>query len=159
MLSRIALVFCLLAGGLNADDKYSGPLPPKPDVPYLLHASSLVETEAGQAREETKKNDTTYSIAGASSSARTPMAEPVFIIDARQVAPDKMELYKLEVKNGNREVLLSNKARKGSNRALHLRVTKLDGHLYKVEVAETLEDGEYALTPSGDNRVFCFAVY
>ena len=34
-----------------AADKYTGPKPPKADVPYLLHADTLIETEAVEARE------------------------------------------------------------------------------------------------------------
>jgi len=159
MPSRILLLLTLLAGGLSADEKYAGPLPPKADVLYMLHANVLTETETGQAREESKKNDTTYIIAGASSPAKTPLSEPIFIIDARQIAPDRMELYKLEVKNGNREVSLSSKTRRSSSRPLHLMVTKLNDRLYKVEADEPLENGEYAISPSGDNRVFCFQIY
>jgi hypothetical protein len=159
MHSRILLLLMLVAGGLGADEKYAGPLPPKADVLYMLHANVLTETETGQAREESKKNDTTYIIAGASSPAKTPLSEPIFIIDARQIAPDRMELYKLEVKNGNREVSLSSKTRRSSTRPLHLMVTKLNDRLYKVEADEPLENGEYAISPSGDNRVFCFQIY
>ena len=152
------LIACVLAASLSAAEKYSGPVPPKPDIPYLLHATNLIETELGQAREESRKNDTSYVISGASSPARTPLAEPIFIIDARQVAPDRFELYRLEVKSGSREVTFSNR-RRGGNRPLHLAVTRLSDHLYKVEADEPLEIGEYAISPSGDNRVFCFAIY
>jgi hypothetical protein len=31
--------------------------------------------------------------------------------------------------------------------------------LYKIEPSEMLEAGQYALTPGGNNRVFCFEVY
>ena len=155
---RIFLLLGCTAFALAAAEKYSGPLPPKPDVLYLLQANRLIETETGQAREESKKNESTYTIAGASSPARTPLSEPIFIVDARQLAPERMELYKLEVRNGNREISLSNK-RKGGPRALHLMVTKLQDHLYKVEADEPLENGEYSITPSGDNRVFCFQIY
>ena len=34
---------------LPAADKYSGPRPPKADLPYLVHADNLVPTEAGVA--------------------------------------------------------------------------------------------------------------
>ena len=39
-------------------------------------------------------------------------------------------------------------------------VTKLtrDG-LHKMEVDESLEPGEYSLSPEGSNRVFCFKVF
>ena len=35
---------------------YDGPRPPKPDVPFLKHASSLVATEVGEAKEEKQKS-------------------------------------------------------------------------------------------------------
>ena len=48
------------------------PRPPKADVPYLIHAGSLVETEVGEATEEADEKETRYAVAGATSSARTP---------------------------------------------------------------------------------------
>lgn len=159
MFLRIVLALTAICGSLYSAEKYDGPMPPKTDVPYLLHATNLVETETGQAREESRKNDTVYTISGAASPARTPIAEPIFIMDARQVSPDRFELYRLEVKGGNREVSMSNKGRRGNNHPLHLMVTKLSDHLYKIEADEPLENGEYALSPSGENRVFCFEVY
>jgi hypothetical protein len=153
MRRRIALVFAI-AGCVAAAEKYSGPMPPKPDIPYLLHASNLVETEVAQARQEGKKGDT-FVISGQSSPARTPLAEPIFIIDARQIRPDTFELYRMDVKGGNREVNLNSSRR----RALHLAVKPLGGHLYRVEADEPLEDGEYALSPSNDNRAYCFEIF
>lgn len=155
---RNSLLLLVAIGLLSGADKYTGPLPPKPDIPYLLHASNLVETETGQAREESRKSDTNYVIAGANSPARTPLAEPIFIIDAQKSSPERFELYRLEVKGGNREVTFSNR-RRGGNRPLHLAVTPLGGHLYKIEADEPLENGQYALSPSGDNRAFCFEIY
>lgn len=155
MFSRILLALTLAAVSLAAAEKYTGPVPPKPDVPYLLHASNLVETEVAQAQQG-KKSDT-FIISGASSSARTPLAEPIFIINAQQIQPEGIELYRLEVKGGNREVVLGG-GRRGSH-ALHLAVKPLGGNLYRVEADEPLEDGEYALSPSGDNRAFCFEIY
>jgi hypothetical protein len=159
MSTRTLCLLFLAAVFLNAQEKYKGPVPPKPDLPYLLQASKLGEIEIGQAREERRKDETVYVIAGAASSARTPLPEPIFIMDARQIAPEHIELYRLEVKNGNREVSFANKAHKGSAQPLHLRVTPLGEHLFKIEASELLEEGEYALSPSGDNRVFCFEVY
>jgi hypothetical protein len=157
MRSKIAFAFAI-AGCVAAADKYSGPVPPKPDIPYLLHASSLVETEVANAQQG-KKSDQ-FTISGASSPARTPLAEPIFIIDARQVQPETFELYRLDVKGGNREVSLgSNNRRRGGSHALHLAVKPLGGHLFRVEVDEALENGEYALSPSNDNRAFCFEIY
>jgi len=155
MLWKTAALISLASFALGAAAKYDGPVPPKPDIPYLMHASNLIETETGQARQE--KNN--YTISGASSPARTPLAEPIFIIDARNISPERLELAKLNVKGGNREVSLTGGRRRGGNGALHLAVTPLGGHLYKIEVDEPLENGEYALSPNGDNRVFCFEIY
>jgi hypothetical protein len=159
MRSKFVFASALVAASLFAADKYTGPVPPKPDIPYLVHASNLIETEVTQAREENHKNDTTYSIAGASSSARTPLAEPVFIIDSRQVSAQSFELYHLDVKGGNREVSMNSSRRRGGSRALHLAVKQLSGHLYRVEVDEPLENGQYALSSNGDNHAFCFEIY
>lgn len=155
MRCTIVLAF-IVAGSLAAAEKYTGPVPPMPDIPYLLHASNLVETEVAQAKEG-RKNDT-FIISGAASSARTPLAEPIFIIDARQIQPETFELYRLDVKGGNREVSLGGGGRRHSH-ALHLAVKPLGGHLYRVEADEPLEDGEYALSPSGDNHAYCFEIY
>src|SRR5215472_2549841 len=134
---------------------YDGPRPSKPDIPYLVHADNLIPTEAGDAKNE--KGDT-YSVSGSSSSARTPLAEPIFLLQSDRLSPESIELYRFEVKNGHREATVSSR-RRGNGRPLHLQVTKLERGLYRIEAAETLENGEYCLTPSGANRVFCFEVY
>lgn len=149
---------CSLAGGwLAGAEKYTGPVPPKPDIPYLLHASNLIETEVGEAHQENHKNETTFSISGSSSPARTPLAEPIFIIDARNISPERFELYRADVKGGNREVSATSGKRRG--RALHLTVKALSNHLFRIEADEPLENGQYLLTPNGENRVFCFEIY
>jgi hypothetical protein len=156
MRSKIALAFTI-AVCVFAADKYKGPVPPKPDIPYLLHASTLVETEVADARQG-KKNDE-FTISGASSPARTPLAEPIFIIDARNIQPETFELYRLDVKGGNREVSLGGNRRRGGSHALHLAVKPLGGHLFRVEADEALDNGEYALSPSGDNKAYCFEIF
>ncbi len=158
MLLRTVLAVTLVAPFAFAADKYDGPVPPKPDVPYLVHADNLIETEVALARED-RKNDSTFVMSGATSPARTPLAEPIFLLDAQKISPERLELYRLDVKGGNREVSVSSGRRRGGNRPLHLTVTPLSGHLYRVEVGEPLENGEYALSPNGDNRAFCFEVY
>ncbi|SRR5579871_459858 len=156
MFKNMLLLLCLAALVFPAE-KYTGPIPPKPDVPYLLHASNLIETETGQARQDNRKNDVAFVISGTSSPARTPLAEPIFLLQSRDISPDRLELYRADIKGGNREVSLGSGKRR--NRALHLMVTPLTGHLYRIEADEVLENGEYVLTPNGDNRVFCFSVY
>lgn len=158
--SLFALLCLVVSGsGLGSAADYKGPRPPKPDVPYLLHAQTLVETESSEAREETKKSDTTYVIDGAESKAKTPLAEPIFILETQQLSAEGLELYRLTVRNGRREVSLSGKRRKGEPKPLHLLVTKLADRLYRVEADEHLEPGQYSLSPNGSNRVFCFEVF
>lgn len=155
---RVPAAFLLLASALLAADKYTGPRPPKPDIPYLLHASNLIPTEVVEARQEQKKNDTTYIIPGASSPAKTPLAEPIFLIDADKISPERIELYRLDVKGGQREITVSQK-RRGGPRPLKLSLTRLEGRLYRIEASEMLENGEYSLSPSDSNQAFCFEVY
>lgn len=154
---RAGLAGLLLAGLLPAQ-KYSGPPPGKPDLPYLLHADSLVPTEVSEAREVKKKDDLSYTVEGASSNARTPLAGPIFLFQDGQLSAEKLQLFKFEVKSGHREVFFSHKGKLAA-RQLRLNVNPLGGGLYKIEVDESLEKGEYGLTPDGSNQVFCFQVY
>ena len=153
-----ALLLCAAAALAQRD--YAGPRPPKPDVPYLMHADNLVETELAMAKEDKRKEETIYSVAGASSPAKTPLAEPIFLFQSEKIQPEALELYKLEVKGGNRQVAVSEKKKK-SARPLRLSVSRLAERLYRIEVNEGmgLENGQYSLTPSGSNDVFCFEVY
>ena len=86
------------------------------------------------------------------------LAEPIFILDSDTIKPDSVELYRMDVRSGHREVKVSGGSRK-STKALRLSVTKLDRGLYKLEASETLDPGEYSLSPTGANHVFCFEVY
>jgi hypothetical protein len=151
----LTAILALLTASAAWTADYTGPRPPKPDLVYLMHADSLIPTEATEAKQE--KNDL-YTVPGASSPARTPLAEPIFLMQSDRITPESLELYRLEVKSGHREITLSNR-RRGGPRALHLSVTKLERGLYRIEASETLENGEYVLTPSGSNRVFCFEVF
>ena len=141
---------------LLAADKYDGPRPPQPDMLYLVHADNLVPTEAVEAKEESG----VYNVPGASSPARTPLAEPIFLIQSDKVIPERLELYRWEVKGGRRELAIGKGAkRKGGSKALHLSVNKLDGRLYRVEASEPLDNGQYSVSPNDSNKVFCFEVY
>src|SRR5437016_118516 len=143
---RLRILLYLALGATAFAQKYTGPRPPKTDVPYLLHASSLVETEIVDAREDGgRKDSTTYSVPGPSSQARTPLAEPIFLLATDKLSPESLELYKFEVKNGRRELTLQ----KRRTRPLRVAVTKVDNGLYRLEASETLENGEYGLSPAG----------
>jgi hypothetical protein len=152
-------IVCLVSVAVCAAlaQKYDGPRPPKPDLPYLKHGSTLVPTEAVTAKEEKKKEDTNYVIDGANSTAKTPLASPILLMQAASVQPDKLQLFKVDIKSGHREIFFGAKKRPP---AIRIVVTKLstDG-VWKIEVDESLEPGEYILTPEGSNQVFCFQVF
>lgn len=154
LLAGIVLLACGAAVSVAAE-KYEGPRPPKPDVPFLLHASRLEETEASMSKRESAKNADTFVVANPASPARTPLAEPIFIMQAEKISPDRLELYRFDVKNGRREVTI----KKRSGKQLHLTVRRLEGRLWRIEAAEPLENGEYGITPDGSDVVFCFQVY
>jgi hypothetical protein len=154
----LILTFVLGAATLCAQ-KYTGPRPPKPDVLYLVHADNLIPTEVAETKQESKKNDVTYTVSGAGSPARTPLAEPIFLIEGDKIQPQSLELYKMEIKGGHREVTMALRRTRNGQKALRLAVTKLDKNLYRVEVDEQIENGQYSISPNGSNTVFCFEVY
>ena len=139
-------------------EKYTGPRPPKPDLPYLMHADNLVPTESGDAQQENRKGEVTYAIPGANSTARTPLASPAFLIATDQIQADKLQLFKLQSKGGQREITIRRKNKLVAH-PIRLNVTRVDEGLYKIEVDEILENGEYSLTPADSNQVFCFEVF
>lgn len=143
---------------LAQQSKYTGPKPEKPDLPYLKHAAKLIPTEVAEAVTETRKDQDWAVTKGAESPVKTPLAEPYFFILADKIDPGKLELYRVESKNGNREVLLSKK-NKAQAKPLRIFATPLGQRIYRVDVNETLENGEYCLSPSGSNQVFCFQVF
>src|ERR1035437_4107155 len=152
------LALCFSAAFAAAAQNYTGPLPPKADLPYLKHAENLVPTEMQEAKEEKgKKDDITYVLAGAASSARTPLASSVLLLQADKLVPAKLALYKLEPRNGRREITFSPKKQP---QAIRVELTHLNNDkLYRLEVEESLEPGEYGLSAEGSNQVFCFQVY
>ena len=151
-------VFLLLVSSMAWSQKYTGPQPPKADLPYLKHAANLIPTEEGEAVEEKgKKDDITYVIHGAESTAKTPLASPIFIFTSEKISPESLQLFKLETRNGNRELTVSPKK---PGKPIRLTVTKLSTEgIYKLEVEESIEPGEYSLSPTESNRVFCFQVF
>lgn len=156
MFRRLALLLLALCLALSAQSKYTGPRPPKPDLPYLKHASNLVATESGTAREEKKKDDITYVVEGAASPARTPLASPILLVEIDKLDINKLGLYKLESRNGRRELLATPKR---PPKPIRIEVDRIAERLYKIEVGDSLEAGEYSLSPEGSNQVFCFQVY
>jgi len=152
------MVLVMIAAMALFGQKYTGPQPEKADLPYLIHADVLVPTEATEAKEESRKDDIIYVIDGATSSAATPLASPAFLVRADQLVPDKLEVYKVESKNGHREILFSHK-KKQVARPVRCTASRVGDDLYKLEVDESLGAGEYSITPNGSNQAFCFRVF
>ena len=161
--STAALAVLFTAGAwAQAAKKYTGPKPPKADLPYLLHGGTLVPTETNSASEETRKDDTANVVKGSSSPARTPLAEPIFLLASEKLIPEKLELYRVTIsKSGNREVTIPKNAKKMKDaiKPVRLSIAKLESNLYRLEATEALENGSYCLSPSGSQDVFCFDVY
>jgi hypothetical protein len=143
---------------LKAAEKYTGPMPPKKDVPYLLHADNLVETEVANASQTSNKNDVVFSVPGETSPARTPLAEPIFLFAPDRFTPESLGLYRFDVSGGKRQISMGRKKGKGA-RVYHTSVRNLAPGLFRIEAAEYLENGEYSLSPEGENIAFCFTVY
>ena len=157
---RILFLALAMTAALAAQ-KYDGPRPPKADVPYLLHASNLVQVDVDEAQEEKRKDGTAYITNGTSAKARTPLAEPIFLFETKKIPPERLSLYKMDVKGSSREVLFydNTKKRKDSAKALRLSAVKVAQGLYRLEPTEPLPNGEYALTPADSNTVFSFTIY
>jgi len=156
MLRRIVWLALAVAVAASAQ-KYDGPVPPKPDLPYLKHAENLIPTESAVAKEEKRKDDSTFIVEGPTASARTPLASPIFLMKSVNLQARNLQLFKLEVKNGRREIFFPAKK---PPQAIRIVVTRLssDG-VWKIEVDESLEPGEYSLSPQGSNQTFCFQVF
>src|SRR4051812_7179902 len=84
----------------KAAEKYDGPVPQKHDVPYLMHGDTLIETESVAATQAASKGDTVFTVAGVTSPAKTPLAEPIFLFVSERIAPTTLGLYQFDVKNG-----------------------------------------------------------
>ncbi|WP_031499740.1 hypothetical protein [Bryobacter aggregatus] len=156
---RWTLLLTLAAAALFADEPYKGPVPEKTDLPYLRHANKLIPTDVGAASQQDAKNDTVYTVSGLNSTAKTPLTEPSFIVKVKSLNIQQMQLYKMETKGGQRVLSIPKNTRKNGPRAIRLSLDPLSAGLYKLEVQEALEVGEYCLSPSGDNSVYCFSVY
>lgn len=157
---RAVTMVGLLALCLRADTP-SAPEPPKTDIPYLLMAQDLVATDALEAKQDVrnagKRNEeTTYWVPGEHATARTPLASPIFMMKEDTLAAERLAVYPFELRNGRREITFN---KKKPPKAFTLTLKKVADALYRMEVNESLPAGEYAVTPSGSNSVFCFAVY
>ena len=157
----VAAVLLLAALPAAAQKKYTGPRPPKPDALFLIHAGKLLPVETSEARESQGKNDTNYAVDGSASSTKTPVPEPVFLFQSDKINPERLSLFRMETKGGQRTLSIpsDSRKRKDNSRPIFILVTPLENRLFKVEVNEPLDNGEYCLSPEGSNTVFCFSEF
>jgi hypothetical protein len=138
----------------------TGLVPEKEDLPYIVQADNLIPTETSTAQEQKgKKDEITYFISSAASTAKTPLASPIFLLKAKNVVPEKLQLYKFDVRNGRREITFHTGKHAKNPEGYHLDVKHLNGDIYRIEVGDSLPNGEYSLTPEGSNDVYCFQVF
>lgn len=156
---RTLAFLLVLALPLVAQRGYDGPRPEKADLPYILHATTLLPTETGAATQTEEKKNTIYTVAGATSSARTPVPEPIFLFKSERLNPDRLSLYRMTVEKGNRILRFPERPGKNSPKPVFLMVSPLEKGLFKVEVNEPIGEGEFCLSPDGENTVFCFTTY
>jgi hypothetical protein len=142
----------------------AGPKPDKKDIPYLVHANTLVQTEVAKPSAEDSPEGARYTVPGETSPARTPLALPIFLLDASEIKPEKLRLIRLTANNGHREALLPKRPAPASlsqtnDAPILLTVANLGGGVYRFETVNEVENGEYALNVVGTNLFFCFTVF
>jgi hypothetical protein len=154
-LTRWILPLMTFAAAIAQAPKYSGPVPPSADLPYLKHASNLLPAEAVEVKEEKRNGDTVYVIAGESSPSKTPLGLPVLLVKSEKLDPLKLQMYRLQATDGHREISASGKKNADP---IHVIVTRVAAGVFRLEVGDSLENGEYMLSMEGTNQAFCFAI-
>lgn len=151
----------LLAGIVLGQEKASGPKPPKPDLPYLLKAGKLIPTEPQTVTRSGSKNDETISVVGATSTARTPLPEPIFLFSPGEINAGDFELIRFQAANGHRQWKKGQQTSTDEEPEQPLRLTlrPVGERTVRIEAAVMLNPGEYALIPRGKNTAFCFTVF
>jgi hypothetical protein len=155
-------VFGSAAEIVAAQQKGAEPKPPKKDLPYLLEAEKLIPTDPQPATRSNSKDDQTITVAGASSPARTPLPEPIFLFLPGQIDATQFELIQFQISNGRRQWSKSKQEHPDNDEPqeiLRLTLRPLGNGVIRIEAAEMLSPGEYALIAKGQNTAFCFTVF
>ena len=144
-----------------AQQKASPPKPPKSDLPYLLEAEKLIPTEAQPVTRSGAKDDAAITVNGATSPARTPLPEPIFLFAPGQINASDFELIQFQVVDGKRQWRKGQPANSGDEPETVLRLTLRPAGegVFRIEAAAMLNPGQFALVPRGKNTAFCFTVY
>ncbi len=81
----------------------------------------------------------------------------MLLIKADKVNPQRLQMYRLEVKDGHREITASGKKRADVIHVLEVTRLTSDG-VFRMEVADDLDSGQYVLSLEGTNQGFCFTI-
>lgn len=137
--------------------------PPKPDLPYLLEAQKMIPTDASAIARSTSKGDESLTVPGVTSSARTPLPEPIFVFSPGQIKATDFELIHFDVTNGKRQWAKGKQEHPNNDEEpeeiLRLTLRPIAEGVVRIEAAEMLNPGEYALIPRGKDTAFCFTVF
>jgi hypothetical protein len=155
-------VLAAVATSASAHQKSATPKPPKNDLPYLLEAQKLIPTQALPATRSSSKDDQTITVSGITSPARTPLPEPIFLFSPGQINANQFELLRFQVVNGRRQWTKGKQANPDDQEPegiLRLTLRPVAEGVIRIEAAEMLNPGEYALIPQGQNTAFCFTVF
>lgn len=156
---KILALAAICAGGFSQPTSGSElPPPEKPDTPYIIHATTLVETERNEARQEQRKKELYYYVEGASSGVVTPLASPEFLFRSQEIEPRALRLFGFEAVKGRRELLFQKKDKILARPKIFKVVGEEGDGVYRLRADEFLTAGEYCLTPDGSDAVFCFTV-
>lgn len=137
--------------------------PPKSDLPYLLEAQKLIPTDASPVTRSSSKSNESLSVPGVTSSARTPLPEPIFVFSQVQIKATDFELIRFDVANGRRQWTKGKQEHPNNDEEpeeiLRLTLRPVAEGVVRIEAAEMLNPGEYALIPRGKDTAFCFTVF
>ncbi len=113
------------AGWALAQESYDGPKPAKKDTAYLMHGEQAGAYRGTRAAQADSKEGNVFYVPGETSTARTPLAEPIFLFDSDQITVDRLALYQFIVRNGRREIVMSGKHKKVETKTFHVSLRKL----------------------------------
>ena len=154
----VPLLLIALSASAAETNKLGLPNPPKADVPYIIHATSLLETEVAEAVVQEDKKEMRYFVTGVESGTKTPLAAPEFLFRSESIDARLLQLHAFEKVNGRREILVKKK-KKTVARPIVMDLFPVEDGLTRMRVDGSLPAGEYCLTPEGSDAVFCFSVF
>jgi hypothetical protein len=77
----------------------------------------------------------------------------------KDLVPEKLKLYRLEVRNGRREITFRSGKKAKNPEPLRVDIKHVREGLVRLEVSDSLPNGQYSFSPDESNAVFCFEVH